>query len=146
MASKWRFWGLYPVNGEQLYGDSQRAPAPPCLETRHTTYRLSRSVRPFFAQLTLLPNPQNHMLCNGLPVQDQEIGCSSSCHKCSQNAEYEVHVGNCRVRFRTCRLKDLTAVESSGRTNAVVVVVPQSRFCRCSRSVNQPMNRVFIKA
>jgi len=31
--------------------------ATPCAETRHTTNRSLRTVRPFFAQLTLLPNP-----------------------------------------------------------------------------------------
>ena len=36
--------------------------APPCVETRHTTYI---SVQPFFAQLTLLSSRQHHMLCNG---------------------------------------------------------------------------------
>jgi len=36
--------------------------ATPWAKTRHKMYRSFKSVHPFFAQLTLLPNPQNPML------------------------------------------------------------------------------------
>jgi len=37
-------------------------------KTRHMKYRSLRSVHPFFAQLTLLPNQQNPMLCNAFQL------------------------------------------------------------------------------
>ena len=52
MPQKWRFWGLYPINGEQpCYRDSQRAlpctktcrDVQPCCFTAHPFTQLQKS-------------------------------------------------------------------------------------------------------
>ena len=45
-----------PINAEQPHRDHQKA--PPCAETRHTTYRSLRSVEPFLHSSSFYPTPK----------------------------------------------------------------------------------------